>query len=89
MARTRCIYCGANIRGAYKGVCPECPENAIELYFSKEDNKLLEDRKQRVLETTAKMLVDELQWCSPEMRLEKILMILQDNFHSYDIRNKA
>ena len=53
--------------------------------------EVLEDRKQRILETVANMLVDRiLDRDTPLIGIrQSILKILQDNFDSYEIRNKA
>jgi len=59
-----------------------------------EYKQLLEDRKQRVLETVANMLVHVVSNDLPidvqymDTFKERFLQILQDNFHSYEIRNK-
>jgi hypothetical protein len=54
-----------------------------------EYKQLLEDRKQRILETVAKMIVQLPYPKTSFVHEMEVLKILQDNFHSYEIRNKA
>lgn len=31
----KCTYCGSSNKQAYKGMCPNCPEDAMELHYAK------------------------------------------------------
>ena len=75
--------------------CPLGPLSTL-TFMNNEYQQLLEERKQRILETLANMIDVSIRfdlhpkgdYKGIDIPYHSVLKILQENFHSYEIRNK-